>query len=121
VGSHHLQEAFAWIDYQASAGMLVWWHTIPDLPANKTVTRNLLPTVTTQKYGTAFGHDMMNFFYHQVEISIPCWTSPVQSFAQDQLQKATERIMRKAVTPKQGMAEAQQACQSELERVLHSS
>ena len=117
----HLHEAFAWIDYQSSAGMRVWWHTVPDLPSNKTVTRNLLPTVTTKKYGRAFAHDMMNFFYHQVDISIPCWNSPVQSFAQDQLQRTVERIMRKAVRPKQGLAAAQQACQSQLEKVLRSS
>ncbi len=117
-GTHHLQEAFDWIDWSSSAGMLLWWHNIPDLPANKTVTRNLLPTVTTQKYGKAFGHDMMNFFYHQLDISIPCWNSPVQSFAQDQLQRTVESILRKQVSPKQGLAAAQQACQAQLAKVM---
>jgi multiple sugar transport system substrate-binding protein len=119
-GSHHLKEAFDWIDWVAGPGMAVWSHFINDLPGNKTAP-TVLPFLTARKYGKAFATDMNDFFRSQQAIAIPAWDSPIQAFAQDQLQRAIDRIMHKLVKPKQGLMEAQQACQSQLQTALRSS
>ena len=49
------------------------------------------------------------------------WNSPVQSFAQDQLARALEAILTKATPPQAALAEVQQACQAELEKVIASA
>jgi hypothetical protein len=46
------------------------------------------------------------------------WDSPVQSFSNDQLSRAIEKIYTKAATVAEALAEAQTASQAELERVL---
>jgi hypothetical protein len=44
----------------------------------------------------------------------------VQSFANDQIERAAEQILSKQATPRDAMAEAQKLCQAELEKVLKS-
>jgi ABC-type glycerol-3-phosphate transport system substrate-binding protein len=117
-GSKHVPEAFEWLDYLSGPGMVQWFSVTPDLPANKTVPANLLPAVTVKNQGKAFAQDVMTFFHHQLNVSIPLWNSPVQDFAQNELTKAVNAIMYKSSTPKQALASAQQACQNELQRVL---
>ena len=118
-GSRHRAEAFAWLDYLTSVGMPYLFSVTPELPANNTVSRNLVPAIVIKKRGKAFAEDITRFFHHMQDISIPMWTSPVQDFANDQLTKAVSRIMSKAVSPKQGLAEAQQACQTQLKKIVH--
>ena len=119
-GSQHVAEAFAFMDYLGSKGVITWFNAVPDLPANKQVPL-LLPSVVVQKRGKAFATDASEFFQHQLNISIPMWNSPVASIANDQLIKARQRILYKQVKPKQGLAEAQQACQAALKKALASS
>jgi len=46
------------------------------------------------------------------------WNSPVQDFANDAIGRAIEQILGKAATPEEALAEAQQICQAELDKVL---
>jgi hypothetical protein len=46
------------------------------------------------------------------------WNSPVQSFGNDQVARAMEKIYTKASSVMDALAEAQTAAQAELERVL---
>ncbi len=119
-GTRNKEAAFGWLDYLGSVGIKSWFASVPDMPANKTVP-TLLPSVAVQKQGRAFAADAMQFYYHQLDISIPMWNSPIQSFANDQLKRASDRIMNKVVKPKQGLAEAQQACQAMLKKTLQSA
>jgi hypothetical protein len=48
------------------------------------------------------------------------WTSPVQAFANDQITRMIEQVYTKAATPQEALAEAQKACQTELEKKLQS-
>jgi len=116
-GSQHVAEAFAFMDYLVSKGVITWFNAVPDLPANKLVPL-LLPSVAVQKRGKAFATDAIEFFHHQLNIAIPLWNSPVASIANDQLIKARQRILYKQVSPKQGLSDAQQACQAALKKVL---
>src|SRR5207248_2317981 len=99
-------------------GMQTWFTNVPDLPANKTVPTDLVPSVLKQKRGKAVAVDIVRFFRHQVDIATPMWNSPVDSFATDQMMRAVSRIMYKQAKPKDALAEAQHACQSQLQRVL---
>jgi len=114
-GSHHVEEAFTWLDYLGSTGMREWFSQVPDLPANKTVAADLLPDIVVKTRGKAFAADVTRFLRHQLDISGPLFDSPVQSFATDQMLKTINRIMRKVAKPKVALAEAQRACQTQLE------
>jgi len=60
----------------------------------------------------------MDFWASQAEIATPMWDSPIQSFANDRLRQAVERILTKAAPPAEELASAQADCQAELESVL---
>ena len=117
-GAANEQEAFNFLDYMSVTGVQSWFATTPDLPANKQVPQDLLPTVTAQKRGKAFTQEVISFFRKLQDISVPMWDSPIQSFASDQIASALERVMSKAASPKQAMVDAQKACQSKLDSVL---
>lgn len=117
-GSQHKQEAFEYLDYLSAKGILRWFNTIPDMPANKNVARDLLPQIVVDKRGKDFAQQAISFFYQQQEIVTPMWDSPIQTFATDQLRQALDRTLKKAMTPKQAMQQAQQACQSNLDALI---
>lgn len=117
-GSRHVEQAFTWLDYMSGVGVQAWFRDFPDLPANRTVPRHLLPTALVNGKGREFAHDIMNFFRDQLNMATPMWDSPVQDFATDQIRRALEHIMHKVSTPKHALAEAQKACQGALDKVL---
>ncbi len=119
-GSSNIQEAFKYLDYMTVDGMKVWFDNIPDMPVNSKVPTDLVPTRAVEKRGEAFAKSITEFFRGQLAIATPMWNSPVQDFGTDQLTRALEQITNKVATPKDALAEAQRACQSELEKVLKS-
>jgi multiple sugar transport system substrate-binding protein len=118
-GARHKREAFAFFDYMSVPGQRILFDSTPMIPANASAPRNMLPAATAQHQGTAFAQDVMSFFYRQLDISIPMWNSPVQTYAGVQISKAITRIMYKVAKPKDALAEAQQACQNQLMSVAH--
>ncbi|MGH8056095.1 MAG: hypothetical protein ACREOH_02490, partial [Candidatus Entotheonellia bacterium] len=119
-GARHVAQAFAWLDYLSGVGVKRWFDNFPDLPTNRKVPRDLLPTSLVAGKGQAFAQEIMDFFRDQLSIATPMWDSPVQDFATDQIRRALEQIMYKRATPRLALAEAQKACQRELEQVLKS-
>lgn len=117
-GVDNSEEAFGYLDYLSVEGVQDWFAAVPDLPTNANVPEGLAPPIVVEKRGEAFAQEVTAFFRHQLEVSTPMWDSPVQSFAIDQLQRAVEQIANKAASPQDALAEAQRACQSELESVL---
>jgi hypothetical protein len=101
-------------------GIKIWFDNIPDLPTNAKVPL-LVPQVAVEKRGEEFATEITEFFRGLLDISTPMWTSPVTDFANDQLTLAIDKIMYKEASPKDALGEAQQASQSELERVLNSA
>ena len=116
-GSKHPSEAFGYLDYLSGVGVVKWFAAVPDIPTNTTVER-VIPQIVVDTRGEEFAKDIMDFWSTQAQIATAMWNSPVQSFADDQLTRATERILTKASSPKDAFAEAQQACQAELEKTL---
>jgi multiple sugar transport system substrate-binding protein len=117
-GSPNRDEAFKWIDYMSGEGIKTWFAAIPDMPTNKKVPADLVPATAKEKRGEAFATDVTNFFRGQLDIATPMWDSPVQDFATDQVTRAIEQVMTKQASPKDALAEAQQASQAELEKTL---
>lgn len=117
-GSQKRDEAFKWLDYLSGIGIEQWFKVIPDMPTNKKVSTDLIPSRAAEKRGVPFALEVADFFRKQLDIATPMWDSPVQNFANDQLGRALEQIYNKQATPKDALAEAQKACQAELEKVL---
>jgi multiple sugar transport system substrate-binding protein len=120
-GAKKAAEGFKYADYMSGVGIKTWFAAVPDLPVNKNVPADLLPTKVAQERGEAFAKDMMAFFRGQLDVATPMWNSPVQNFANDQVTRVIEQVFTKKSAPKDALAEAQKACQAELEKVLKSS
>lgn len=118
-GTKNVEEAFAWLDYLGMEGMPRWNQTVPDLPTNKNVRRELIraPQVE-EKRGRAFGEYTINFFYDMLDRSTPMWDSPVQGFATDQIKRAMDLILIGNEDAATSLGEAQKANQEQLEKVL---
>lgn len=119
-GSQNIEEAFGYLDYMAVEGIEIWFNAIPDLPVNSNVPL-LVPQVAIDRRGEEFATDITEFFRSQLDVATPMWTSPVEDFGSDQIFRAIEQIMYKQASPADALAEAQEASQAELERVLRSA
>jgi len=118
-GAKRREDAFKYMDYMSAIGILTWFEAIPDMPTNKNVDINkLLPKKVAEMRGEEFARDVLTFFYKQLDVATPMWTSPVQNFANDQITRMIEQVYTKQATPKDALAEAQKACQAELEKVM---
>lgn len=120
-GAKKRDEAFKYMDYMSAEGIITWFEAVPDMPTNKNVAIDtLMPKKVAEMRGEDFAKDVMMFFYNQLNVATPMWTSPVQNFANDQITRMIEQVYTKAATPQEALAEAQKACQTELEKKLQS-
>ncbi len=117
VGVANPQAAFDYLEYLSTEGVVEWYRQIPDVPTNSQVNPEP-PTIVVERRGQEFAEDITAFLQSQAAITAPMWDSPVQSFSNDQLSRAIEKIYTKAATVAEALAEAQTASQAELERVL---
>jgi len=119
-GSAHQAEAFGYIDYIGGPeGMEIWFEKIPDLPTNANVP-SMLPPRLVEERGEETATSIVDFFKAQLDVATPMWTSPVEDFANDQITRVLERAYAHEGEPAALLAEAQQACQDELDKVMAS-
>jgi ABC-type glycerol-3-phosphate transport system substrate-binding protein len=117
-GAAHPTEAFGYIDYIGGPeGMEIWFQKIPDLPTNASVP-SLLPPTLVEKIGEERATSIVDFFKAQLDVATPMWTSPVENFATDQIQRTIDQAYAHGGDPAELLAAAQQACQTELDRVM---
>ena len=114
------QEAFDFVDWINGEGIRTWFTAYPDIPPSTKFDRTLLPGPLVEKRGQEFAQSAMAYWYNQLDVSTPMWTSPVEEFSIDQVRRALERVFNKVAKPQEALAEAQKASQAELERVLRS-
>lgn len=120
-GAKKRDDGFKYMDYMSAEGILSWFSVVPDMPTNANVdVTKLMPAKVAEMRGEPFAKDVMKFFYDQLKVATPMWTSPVQNFANDQITRMMEQVYTKAATPADALAEAQRACQSELEKMMKS-
>jgi multiple sugar transport system substrate-binding protein len=117
-GSAHVAEAFKYLDYMAVEGIKVWFNNIPDLPANRLVSTDLVPRVMVENRGQEIADDITAFFRGQLDVATPMWDSPVQDFANDRIREAADKIINKVASPRDALTEAQDASQTELDNTL---
>ncbi len=116
-GAAHATEAFGYLDYLSGEGVATWYATVPDLPTNL-LAEKTVPQVVVDRRGEEFATDITAFFQDQSQRATAMWNSPVQDFSNDQLRRVLEQIFLKQVTPAEGLADAQQASQAELDSLL---
>jgi ABC-type glycerol-3-phosphate transport system substrate-binding protein len=119
-GSEYVEEAFAYLDYMSGEGIVRWFEVIPDMPTNTQVPE-VVPQVVVEERGEEFAAEIMGFFRELAQAATPMWNSPVEDFVNDQLAIAVERILTKASTPADALAEAQNAAQKELDSFLSTA
>jgi ABC-type glycerol-3-phosphate transport system substrate-binding protein len=120
-GTSSPDEAFLWMDYLSVPGAEAWFRVVPDMPVNRGASTDLLPQALAEGKGEEFARQVSNFYRAQFDVATPMWNSPIENFATDQIDRAYERIMNGVVSPREGLDEAQAACQAELESVLSSA
>lgn len=116
----HPEQAFSYLDYLSGIGVEELFAVLPDLPTNVLVPVTT-PTGIIENRGQEFADTIIAFFRDQFQIATSMWDSPVQAFAIDQLSSAIEQIQTKQTAPADALAEAQLACQAELESVLRDA
>ena len=116
-GAANPEAVFGYLDYLSAVGIEKWFGAIVDIPTNADAP-DVLPQVVVESRGEEFAAEIMEFWASQAEMATPMWDSPVQSFANDRLRQAMERILTKAAAPTEELAAAQADCQAELESVL---
>lgn len=117
VGAANPEAAFSYLEHLSTEGVVDWFRQIPDVPTNSQV-QALPPDVIVERRGPDFAQDATAFLQAQAAITAPMWDSPVQSFGNDQLARAMEKIYTKTAPVAEALAEAQAASQAELDRVL---
>jgi multiple sugar transport system substrate-binding protein len=117
VGSKNPDQAAAYLEYLSTEGVKDWFRQIPDVPTNALVQADP-PEVVVSNRGADYANEMAAFLQEQAGIVTPMWDSPAQSFGQDQIALAMEKIYTKAQDVEGALAEAQANAQAELERVL---
>lgn len=117
-GSAHPTEAFGYIDYIGGPeGMEIWFSKIPDLPTNANVPP-MIPPKLLEMRGEEEAASITDFFKAQLDVATPMWTSPIEDFANDQLQRAIDQAYAHGGDPADLLNAAQSACQAELDRVM---
>lgn len=117
VGAKNPQLAFDYLVTLSIEGVVKWYEQIPDVPTNTQV-KAVPPANLVERRGAEVANDIGAFLAEQAKIVTPMWNSPVQSFGNDQIILAMEKIYTKTATPAEALAAAQTAAQAELERVL---
>jgi len=117
VGSKNPQAAFDYLAYLSTEGVVEWYQQIPDYPTNSQVVAKS-PQSLVDRRGAEFADDVTAFLGEQAKIVTAMWNSPVQSFGNDQIRLAMEKIYTKASLVADALAEAQMSAQAELERAL---
>lgn len=120
-GAKKRDEGFKYMDYMSAEGVLLWFDAVGDMPTNANVDPSkLVQKKAKEMRGEEFSRDITTFFYDQLKVAAPMWTAPVQNFANDQLNRMLEQVYTKKAAPQDALAEAQKACQGELEKVMKS-
>ncbi len=118
VGGKHRQQGFLLCEYMCTIGMPIWYKVVNDTPAwldfpREVITQNLIDNVGADK-----AKDIHNFFIDYLEEAVEMWTSPIEDFGTDQINRAVDRVLHKAQPAKDALAEAQKVSQAKLEETM---
>lgn len=119
-GSPNPTEAFQFIEYFCTEGWQTWYKSIPDTPAWKGASRDVVTQALIDKVGEERALELHRFFLDYLADAAPMWDSPVNTYAADTLQAAITAVLGKAKTSQAALDEAQQLIQAKLDETLKS-
>lgn len=120
-GTKYLNEAFAFLDWFNGEGVIYWSTTQPDMPGNNKFHEmhpDFLPSIVVEHRGEEFAREFQAFYKERLNLAGRVWESPINTFEFDQILRATEQTVNKVADARQALAEAQAACQAELDKFL---
>ena len=120
-GGVHPNESFLFIEYFCTRGWETWYKAIPDTPAWKGASRDVVTQALIDKVGEERALDLHRFFLDYLEDAAPMWDSPINAFASDTLQTAITSVLGKAKSAQAAMDEAQALIQAKLEETLRAA
>jgi ABC-type glycerol-3-phosphate transport system substrate-binding protein len=122
-GTMQLQPAWDFLDWFNGEGVFYWSSTQPDMPGNDKFHEmhpDFLPSIVVEHRGEEYARDFQQFYRERLDLAARVWESPVQTFEYDQILRATERTVNKVATAAEALAEAQTACQNEVDKILRA-
>lgn len=114
-------ESFLFIEYFCTQGWETWYKSIPDTPAWKGASRDVVTQGLIDKFGEERALDLHRFFLDYLADAAPMWDSPINNFAADTLQAAITEVMGKVKGAQQAMDEAQALIQAKLDETLQAA
>lgn len=120
-GGVHPNESFLFIEYFCTKGWETWYKAIPDTPAWKGASRDVVTQALIDKVGEERALNLHRFFLDYLEDAAPMWDSPINAFASDTLQTAITSVLGKAKSAQAAMDEAQALIQAKLEETLRAA
>lgn len=120
-GGPNPAESFLFIEYFCTKGWETWYKAIPDTPAWKGASRDVVTQALIDKVGEDRALELHRFFLDYLEDAAPMWDSPVNNFASDTLETAITSVLGKVKSPQVAMDEAQALIQAKLDETLKSA
>jgi len=120
-GGKHRKEAFLLNEFMCTLGMPIWYAEIfetptwLDFPREEMLTEALVNNVGEEK-----ARDLQNFYIDYLDEATEVWTSPIEDFGTDQINRAIDQILHKVATPQAALDDAQSISQTKLEETLQS-
>ena len=119
-GGRHRQEAFLLCEYMCTVGMPIWYKVVNDTPAWIDFPRDVITQYLIDNVGADKAKDIHNYFIDYLEDAVEMWTSPIEDFGTDQINRAVDQVLHKVAAPKDALAEAQKVTQAKLEETMEA-
>lgn len=117
-GTKQPEAGFKFIEFIATTGWQIWYEYIMDTPAWKAFPPTVLTTKLVNATSQERAENVNQFFADYLNDAVEMWTSPVESFANETISAAVDKVMNKQASPRDALAEAQKLCQDKLAETL---
>ena len=121
LGGKHRKEAFLLNEYMCCIGIREWDKTVWEPPAYRGLPLDVISQGLIDNVGQEKALDINNFMISYLDDSTEVWTSPIEDFATDQLNRAIDQILHKVTPVQAALDQAQNACQAQLAQAVKSS
>lgn len=118
-GGANPEQAFLFSEFMTTKGWVTWYvNATIDTPAWVDAPKDALNKAMVKMLGEARTKETQDFFNAELQSVSDMWTSPIETFANDNLTQAIDSVMHKVATPAEALASAQKVVQAKLEETL---
>jgi multiple sugar transport system substrate-binding protein len=119
MGGPHPAESFLFIEHMTTDGWALWYtEAIMDTPAWVDYPKDSVNKALVTLVGDERARNIQTFFADQLQSVSDMWSSPVESFANDNLAQAVDSVLRHTASPEEALAQAQKVVQAKLDETL---